>query len=286
MTDLDGAWRAARAAAVRWELPEPVLMRSGMNVIFESGRHVLRVGEPTTTAVASLDLAGCLRQWGIRVPAPARDDVVTVDGMSVTAWERLLPENAPIDWVEVGAMVRRVHDIQRTSLPASVPIPLPDHFGWWNFDDLLSRVDGALDAPARAGIDRAISLHDGWQATTDRVVCHGDVHPGNVVMTVDGPFLIDWDLLCWAPAGWDHAPMLTWATRWGGAGHEYADFAIGYGTSMTSDPVGVAIAELRLVAATLMRLAAGLRDPAAMPEAQRRLEYWRGAPDPAVWRAQ
>ena len=47
-----------------------------------------------------------------------------------------------------------------------------------------------------------------------------------------------------------------------------------------------AIAELRLVAATLMRLRAGRHDPAAMPEAQRRLAYWRGDPDAPTWRAQ
>ena len=44
-----------------------------------------------------------------------------------------------------------------------------------------------------------------------------------------------------------------------------------------------AIAELRLVAATLMRLRAGRADPAAMPEAAAPPGYWRGDPDrPAV----
>jgi Ser/Thr protein kinase RdoA (MazF antagonist) len=36
-------------------------------------------------------------------------------------------------------------------------------------------------------------------------LCHGDVHPGNVIMTADGPRLIDWDGATRAPAGLDLA---------------------------------------------------------------------------------
>jgi hypothetical protein len=80
--------------------------------------------------------------------------------------------------------------------------------------------------------------------------------------------------------------LLTWASRWGGDGTEYPAFAAGYGRSLADDPSAGAFAELRLVAATLMRLIAGLRNPAAMPEAQRRLAYWRGDPDAPQWTAQ
>ena len=34
-----------------------------------------------------------------------------------------------------------------------------------------------------------------------------------------------------------------------------------------------------------MRLRAGRADPAAMPEAQLRLAYWRGDPDAPTWTA-
>jgi Ser/Thr protein kinase RdoA (MazF antagonist) len=88
------------------------------------------------------------------------------------------------------------------------------------------------------------------------VVCHGDVHPGNVIQSADGPVLLDWDLLCRGPAAWDHAPLMTWTERWGGEPGIYEAFAEGYGRSMRGDLVAQAIAELRLVAATLMRLLA------------------------------
>ena len=36
-------------------------------------------------------------------------------------------------------------------------------------------------------------------------LCHGDLHPGNVIMTADGPRLIDWDGATRAPAALDLA---------------------------------------------------------------------------------
>ena len=65
----------------------------------------------------------------------------------------------------------------------------------------------------------------------------------------------------------------------------YDAFARGYGRSMRGDPVTESLADLRLVAATLMRVRAGRTDPVAAAEAERRLRYWRGDPDAPVWTA-
>ena len=137
----------------------------------------------------------------------------------------------------------------------------------------------------RASVERWYPL---ILATRDEpgVVCHGDVHPGNVLPTADGPVLLDWDLLCRGPAAWDHGPLMTWTERWGGEPGIYERFAEGYGTSLRADPLGEAVAELRLVAATLMRVRAGAADPLAAAEAQRRLRWWRGDPDAPTWQTQ
>jgi Ser/Thr protein kinase RdoA (MazF antagonist) len=215
-----------------------------------------------------------------------RDDVVRLDGLSVTVWERIEASARPIDWTRVGALVRRVHDTDPASLPDSVPLPSPSSFPWWNFGALLERAGRGLDPAARQGLEAAIGRHRRWSEFDDVVVCHGDVHPGNVLMTADGPVLIDWDLLCLAAPGWDHGPMLSFEQRWGGRPGEYDDFANGYGRSLADDPTTIAIAELRLVAATLMRVGAALDDPLARPEAERRLRFWRGDPDAPPWTAQ
>ena len=192
----------------------------------------------------------------------------------------------PIDWRRVGEMVRQTHELAPGDMPDEYPLPRPIDFPWWNFPALFNDVGTALDDAAREGIDAAIGRWPNWADEAGSVVCHGDVHPGNVIMTVDGPVLIDWDLLCWAPPGWDHAPMMTWHSRWGGDASGYADFCAGYGRSMVGDPAAEAFAELRLVAATLMRLKAGMRNAAALPEARRRLAFWRADSDAPVWQAQ
>ena len=109
------------------------------------------------------------------------------------------------------------------------PTPWCATFPWWQFERLLADVGDLLDAAALDAASTTRSLaHAEWRGAIDRVVlCHGDVHPGNVLQTDDGPVLIDWDLLCVGPAGWDHAPLMTWTERWGGEPGLYEAFADG-----------------------------------------------------------
>ncbi len=72
----------------------------------------------------------------------------------------------------------------------------------------------------------------------------------------------------------------------GGDPAVYPAFAEGYGVDQAADELTRTLAELRNVAATLMRVRAGRTNPAARDEAERRLRYWRGEPDPPVWNAQ
>ncbi len=206
--------------------------------------------------------------------------------MSVTAWDRIIDAGVPIDWSAVGAMIRRVHGLDHREMPSSIPLPSPSALPWWDFDALVERAAGTLDRAARDGLVAAVERHRGWERFDHTVVCHGDVHPGNVMMSVDGPVLLDWDLLCRAPAGWDHGPLMTWHERWGGDLRDLPPFASGYGRSLVDDPAAEAFAELRLVAATLMRVTAAIRNPDARREAERRLRYWRGDPDAPAWTAQ
>jgi Ser/Thr protein kinase RdoA (MazF antagonist) len=278
----------AERAARHWGLP-PIQRpptRVSLNVIYTAGDVVLRVSRPTAPAEAAVELAHVLAAAGVRVPTPAREDAVSEGELTATAWERLVPTAAEPDWRVVGGMVARLHAMTPGQIPFAYPLPPAECFPWWQFPPLLAEVGDLLDADARRGIERAIARHDGWAATVrdaERVVCHGDVHPGNVMATGSGPVLLDWDLLCLAPPAWDHAPLLTMASRWGGSPGWYEAFAAGYGRSLAADPLTVSLAELRLVAATLMRLRAGRDDPQQMPEALRRLAYWRGDPHAPMW---
>jgi Ser/Thr protein kinase RdoA (MazF antagonist) len=286
--DVEQATRLARAVAGSLGLGAPALLRVGMNALFRAGDVVLRVGRPSASARLAVELAQRLRELGIPAPVAAAPEAYVEGELAATCWVPLVATDAPVDWRAVGRMVRGVHALTVSDLPDGYPVPSPASFPWWDFAALLADVGPEIDAEARAGLDAAIERNAGWNLIDpgDSVVCHGDVHPGNVVMTGDGPVLIDWDLMCSAPPGWDHAMLLTLADRWGGDRRAYPEFATGYGSSMADDVATQRFAELRNVAATLMRVRAGRTDPAARAEAERRLRFWRGEPDAPQWQAQ
>ncbi len=286
--DPAGVLAAAVAAAAHWGLPRPELLRTGMNALFATGADVvLRVGRPTTDPSAAAWLGEWLTERGLRVPRFVRLEPFVAGELAVLAQVREHPVGS-IDWAEVGAMVSRLHAVtpeEIDEVSAHYPTPWCSSFPWWDFDAMLIDVGDEVDDVARAGIERALERHN-WRSRVERVVlCHGDVHPGNVIPAGDGPVLLDWDLACLGPAAWDHGPLINWTSRWGGEPGVYEAFAEGYGLSLRGDPVAEALAELRLVAATLMRVKAGRTDPVAAHEAERRLRYWRGDPDPPAWQA-
>jgi hypothetical protein len=284
--DLAVAGRLAHEAAAHWSLPEPQLLRVGMNALFTAGDDVvLRVGRPTADPRAAIWLADELMAHGIRVPRFVRPEPFVAGPSAVFAVRREHSTGA-VDWAAVGAMVRLVHDIDPSVVAGRYPTPACWTFPWWDFDRLLADVGPSLDAAALHGIEGAVTRHAGWRnRVASMVLCHGDVHPGNVIQSDRGPVILDWDLVCTGPPGWDHGPLMTWTERWGGEPDVYERFAEGYGASLRGDPVAEALAELRLVAATLMRVRAGRSDPAAADEAERRLRWWRGEPDAPTWRA-
>jgi len=78
------------------------------------------------------------------------------------------------------------------------PAPPAESFAWWRFDELLSQVGGDLDPAARSAIEATVDRHRGWTEGVGRVVCHGDVHPGNILWTPTdrpggGPHFVDLD---------------------------------------------------------------------------------------------
>jgi aminoglycoside phosphotransferase (APT) family kinase protein len=286
---IESVTRSAELAARHWGFAEPRLLRMGMNGIFSAGADVLlRVSRPSAPPAAAISLAATLTQLGLRVPTYVRNEPYITADHAVFA-VATIEQSGAIDWNAVGEMIGRLHRVPHQDLPAQYPVPFGGDFPWWNFESLLEETRDGLDPVARDAIDAAIArdlplLNE--QRRRSPVVCHGDVHPGNVIQSAEGPVLLDWDLLCVAPPAWDHAPLMTWTQRWGGEPGIYEAFAQGAGTSLRDDPVAEAIAELRLVAATLMRVRAASSDPAAREESELRLRYWRGESGAPQWHAQ
>ena len=209
----DGVRSLAAAAATHWGLPAPELLRIGMNGIFTAGDVVMRVGRVTADPASAIALAEVLAAGRESARSRPADAVVAGD-LTATAWERLELVDVDPDWREIGRMVAVVHGLAPDDVPGGYPVPPAESFPWWR---LRRPARGGRRRPRRggaAGLESAIDRHRGWWVDVERVVCHGDVHPGNVVVTAGGPVLLDWDLLCSGPPGWDHA-MLLRLPRWG-----------------------------------------------------------------------
>ena len=278
----------AAAAAGEWGLPEPVHLRTGMCALYATGDDVvLRVCRPTAPAAAAIELADLLEGHGVRIARHLRDEPFTRDGLAVFAIERIVPAR-PVDWEEVGAMVARVHTLPPDEVAARYPLPWCGSFRHWRIDELLAELSPLLDEDDRTVLHDALRSAGDWRAELAAAptrVCHGDVHPGNVMQSADGAVLLDWDLMCHGAAAWDHAPLMTWSERWGGEPGLYERFAAGAGEDFRDDPLGDTLSLLRNLVATLMRVRAGRTDVTAAAEARRRLRYWHGDADAPVWQA-
>jgi Ser/Thr protein kinase RdoA (MazF antagonist) len=140
-------------------------------------------GQPSLeTEAAALSAA---RGAGIRVPAPR--GFVTHEGRPGLLMERLAGndllsavEKQPWRVWEFGRLTGRLHaELGKTPAPAGLT-------------DLKDALRGAI-AESSAIPDRArprvLSVLDSL-SPGDRL-CHGDFHPGNIILTADGPVIID-----------------------------------------------------------------------------------------------
>ena len=99
----------------------------------------------------------------------------------------------------------------------------------------------------------------------------------------DEAAIIDWDATCLGPPAWDHAALMTWAARWGGAAEAYSDFARGYGADLRESSLAKELAVVRLLAPTINMITNGATNPACAAEARNRMRYWLGDPAAPAW---
>jgi Ser/Thr protein kinase RdoA (MazF antagonist) len=293
--DIDAARAAdivSGVAADRGFDGQPVLLRSGMNLVFRVGDVVLRVAPEDVDGQAHVELAQRLLEAGLPVVRPL-DDAVVLEGFVVTLWEHIdQPGHASLDYQQLGAAIARLHRLDPRQLPPRLSLPWCGEADWLQLESVYDRAaaTGVVDREELAVLARECAALADWQQQAraePAVVCHGDVHPQNVLMRSDGEVaILDWDGLCLGPAAWDHAPLLTWEERWGGQAGTYEAFAAGYGTDLHGSPVARLLARVRLLAPTLNKIVQGAADAERAAEARRRMRYWRGDPHAPPWRPQ
>jgi uncharacterized protein (TIGR02172 family) len=122
------------------------------------------------------------------VPVPATEEVVDVDGRVGIVFERvrgpsILKEIETKPWT-MGAVVRQMAELHAQIHACSVPSGLPSQRA-----QIENGIDAAKDLPeAQKEVARR---HLAQFPEGDRL-CHGDFHPGNILVSDHGPVIIDW----------------------------------------------------------------------------------------------
>jgi tRNA A-37 threonylcarbamoyl transferase component Bud32 len=131
------------------------------------------------------------------LPVPEVFGEVTLDGRFGIVLQRLdgptlwqLSRTGAVTFEQAGAIVAALAmSIHKTTPPAEVPT-LREHM-----EDALRRDDGKL--PKRLATDVLALV---GRLPPGDGLCHCDLSPGNVIMTAEGPKLVDWTFAMRAPA--------------------------------------------------------------------------------------
>jgi aminoglycoside phosphotransferase (APT) family kinase protein len=121
-------------------------------------------------------------------PAPRLLGLETIEGRTASVWERIegtsmwqLVVDRPDQSAPLGRMLA---DVQQALFALVPPVTLPRQR-----DRLVSKIRRAAET-VDASFARALALLP--PPTTTPLLCHGDLHPSNVILGRDGPMLVDW----------------------------------------------------------------------------------------------
>lgn len=150
---------------------------------------VVKVPEPSTAdgwIRSEAQYAEAARIAG--APVPRMLGVERIGGRAASVWERV--EGASVwehvvDRPERGAELGRLlADVQQALFELVPPVTLPRQH-----DRLVSKIRRSA-ATIDASLARALEL---LPATASRLrLCHGDLHPSNVILSPSGPMIVDW----------------------------------------------------------------------------------------------
>lgn len=151
-------------------------------------RHIVKrypVGVPRVVVDRERHRTDVAREAGLPVPLPGA--IVTVDGSFGIVFERVegptmldllaADPDAAVPLARLLALLHaRVHEC-RVALPS-------------RRDALAALIDAVPNLPH----DEKVSLKTGLASLHDGdVLCHGDLHPANVILAADGPVIVDWE---------------------------------------------------------------------------------------------
>jgi phosphotransferase family enzyme len=167
-----------------------VVARGSRSSVHAYGRGaVVKVPKPATPdswILAEADYVEAVRAAG--APAPALLGIEQVFGRPASVWERV---DGPSLWQQVvdrpdrsADLGRRLAEVQLALFELAPPVTLPDQR-----DRLISKIRwSAANVDPSLGV--ALELLPARTGTPR--LCHGDLHPSNVIASKEGLVLVDW----------------------------------------------------------------------------------------------
>ena len=238
----DRALELAVAAASRAGLNAEgaTVLRRRTSVIIElpAADAVARVEPAGAVAVAELQVVAARLLEACAVPAarlivPDLQPVVYAAG-SVTLWHRLTILAGEPSPATLGHLARHLHEATRGSLSTEIPELDPIS----TTRDLLGR---AANGGRFGGIEdlweEFYQLAAAWDRIADEdplgtALVHGDYSVGNVLLTPDGPTLVDLEDSGGGAVSWDLVPQMVAVRRFGASPASYRSFCDAYGADL------------------------------------------------------
>ena len=167
-----------------------VVARGSRSLVHAYGRGVVvKVPKPATPSswiLAEAEYVEAVRAVG--APAPALLGMEQIFGRPASVWERV---EGPSLWQEVVERPDRSADVgiqlakvQLALFELVPPVTLPDQR-----DRLISKIRWSA-ANVDASLARALDFMPARTGTPR--LCHGDLHPSNIIVSREGPVLVDW----------------------------------------------------------------------------------------------
>jgi hypothetical protein len=135
-----------------------------------------------------IEASHSVRVHSIGLPTPAVLDVIDLDGRRAIVFERVrgpsMLDNLAAAPGDADSMARDLAAIQREFHSAGGPSELPDKNG--RIAGKIATASLVTETERSEAVDLLGRLPGGTS------ICHGDFHPGNILIGAHGPVVIDW----------------------------------------------------------------------------------------------
>jgi uncharacterized protein (TIGR02172 family) len=173
------------------QIQRETLLGAGFTAeVFSWGKErVLKLSfpwRPITKAQQEFTITQVVRAAGL--PAPAAVEIVTIGDRHGIIFERmrgpsLVTQVETRPWTLFGA-ARQLAELHARLHAISAPADLPSQRG-----EIEAVIESAVDfSPA----EKETARRHLASFPAEDSVCHGDFHPGNILLTARGPVIIDW----------------------------------------------------------------------------------------------